>query len=173
MALKIIWQEEIVEGKFLTMSNLILEWWKKYEVVGRKNNTWAVAWVIRNTSNDSIVLIDQYRYPLQRRVIELVAWLMDKNKAPKQTMIEEIIEETGYTNIDRISYVWETSGSAGMSRETTKVYDIEVSGERWTQSLEWTEDINVIEIPEADIRKYLSSKMKEWHIIDPKVYMSL
>ena len=85
---------------------------------------------------DSIVLIDQYRYPLQKRVIELVAGLLDKDTTPEQTMIEEVYEETGYTQIDYIRYLGETSGSAGMSRETTRLFDIGVSGVRGEQSLE-------------------------------------
>jgi ADP-ribose pyrophosphatase len=96
-------------------------------MVSRNNNQKAVAGIIRHKETGNIILIDQYRFPVQKRVIELVAGICDKDKSPEETMQEEVQEETGYSQIESIKYLFELSGSAGLTSETTHLYSIIVS----------------------------------------------
>gem|GEM_PF-2918595 len=63
-------------------------------MVSRTGNKHAVAGLVHHLQNETFILIEQYRYPVQQKVLELVAGLMDKNTTPENTLREEIIEET-------------------------------------------------------------------------------
>lgn len=172
--LKELWRRTIWTWKFLKLEKLSLHWWETYEVCSRINWKNAVAWIVRHIENQTFILIDQYRYPLKSRVLELVAWVMDKNdKTEIEIMRDEVVEETWYKNIKSINFLATTSASAWMSSETTTLYDIEVYWEKWLQSLWVLEDINVHEVPYWDFQSFLTSKINEWLIIDPKVCMAI
>jgi len=160
--------------KFLEHVELDLDNGWTREMVRRKWWQKAVASLIRNTDTWNLILIDQYRYPLQKRVIELVAGLTDKQWVSlEQILTEEVREETGYQNVDSVDFLTETASSAGMTDETTSIYSIEVSWEKWEQDLEPLEDIDVIEVPENELLKFLSEKSSEGRMIDPKIWMAM
>lgn len=172
--LKELWRKNISSWKFLELVEIDLEWWKKYEACSRVWSKNAVAWIIRHIENNSYILIEQYRYPVKRKVLELVAWIIDKpNLSNEEILREEIIEETWYYDIKNTSFLFETSGSAWKSTETTFLYDVEIFWEKKEQNLWEMEDIKVLEIPEIDFYKFLLSKQKDWVLIDPKVCMIL
>lgn len=60
----------------------------------------SVAALMHNPEQDTIVLVEQFRYPTLENgtgwIVELPAGVIEKNEAPKNTMIREIEEETGY-----------------------------------------------------------------------------
>ncbi|MDD2908013.1 MAG: NUDIX hydrolase [Candidatus Gracilibacteria bacterium] len=172
--LKEINREKIASGKHLELVKINLEGDRVYEVCSRVGNKNAVAGLLRHTENRSYILIEQYRYPVKQKVLELVAGLIDKDGLSKeQIMKEEVIEETGYNIIQNINYICETSGSAGKSSETTTLFDVEITGEKDKQNLGEMEDIKVIEVPYNDFDSFIKSKMKEGLIIDPKVCMAV
>ncbi len=174
MALQEIWTRRVYGGKFLTVEEMQLEWWKSWEYLSRKWKQQVVAWLLRHEENNSFIIIEQYRYPVKQKVIELVAGIQDKpDLSPEEHMREEVVEETGYRNIEGMNFLAETSGSAGSTSETALLYDIGVSGKRWEQSLEESEDITVLEIPQKEILHFIESRAKNWQIIDPKVCMAL
>lgn len=174
MPLKELSRSSVASGKYLELLQIELEWGKIYDAASRVGNKNAVAWLLRHTENQSYILIEQYRYPLRSRVLELVAGVLDKpNLSIVDIMKEEVKEETGYSKIGNIEFLAQTSGSAGALCETTSVYDVEISWPRWTQNLWDMEDIQVFEIPYNDFNSFLSSKIKEWLIIDPKVCMAV
>lgn len=174
MPLQELWRSIIASGSHLELLKIELEGWKTYDAARRVGSKNAVAWLLRHTENKSYILIEQYRYPLKARVLELVAGVIDKpEKSIIEIMREEVIEETGYTNIWNIQYLWETSWSAWALTETTKVYDIEISWQKWSQNLWDMEDVSVFEVPYQNFDSFLTSKVKEWLIIDPKVCLAV
>lgn len=174
MPLKELSREVVNSGQHLQLLKINLEWWKVYDAASRVGNKNAVAWLLRHTDNQSYILIEQYRYPLKARVLELVAGVIDKpNLSIVDIMKDEVKEETGYSEIWNIEFLAQTSGSAGALCETTSVYDIEISWLKWAQQLWDMEDIQVLEIPYWDFNNFLASKIKEWLIIDPKICMAV
>lgn len=172
--LKEINRETIISLKHLELVKINLEWGRVYEACSRVWNKNAVAWIVRHTENRSYILIEQYRYPVKQRVLELVAWLIDKPNLTKEQIIEEeVIEETWYSQIQSIEFLGETSGSAWKSSETTTLFDVEITWEKEKQNLWEMEDIKVIEVPYNDFDSFMKSKIKEWMIIDPKVCMAV
>ncbi|MGE4443731.1 MAG: NUDIX hydrolase [Candidatus Altimarinota bacterium] len=174
MPLKELSRTSIASGKHLELLQIELEGGKIYDAVARVGNKNAVAGLVRHTQNQTYIFIEQYRYPLQAKVLELVAGIIDK---PEKTIIdimkEEIREETGYSQIVNIEFISQTSASAGSLSETTTLYDIEISGPKGIQNLSEMEDITVLEIPYKDFEAFYTSKKREGVIFDPKVCMAV
>ena len=172
--LKELWRKIVKSWNHLELIELQLEWWKKYESCSRIWNKDAVAWILRHIQNNTYILIEQYRYPVKQKVLELVSWLIDKTELTnKQILSEEIYEETGYKEIKKIDFLSKVSASAGKSNEKTFLYDVEISWNRYSQKLGDMEDIKVCEVEYNNFEKFLASKIKSWLLIDPKVCMAI
>ena len=99
----------------------------------------AVAVVALDTANDTagdtadtvgglpapaagIILIEQYRHPLRRRLWELPAGLMDVDGEPAQeAAARELIEETGYAAAEW-SVLLDVATSPGFSEEVVRIF---------------------------------------------------
>lgn len=81
-------RETISSWKYLELIKINLEWNRVYEVCSRVWNKNAVAWLLRHTQNNSYILIEQYRYPIKQKVLELVAGLIDKNWLSKEQIMQ-------------------------------------------------------------------------------------
>lgn len=172
--LKELKRKIIASWKHIELLEIQLEWWKRYEATRRVGWKNAVAGLIRHVQNKSYIVIEQYRYPMGKKVLELVAGVIDKPwLTPQEIMKEEVIEESGYRDIKNIEFLSLTSASAWKSTELTTLYDIEVWWEKWSQKLWEMEDIKLFEIPYKDFDRFLSSKAQSWTIIDPKVCMAV
>lgn len=174
MPLKELWRTTTHSCKHLELGTIQLGWWKLYEFTGRVGWKNAVAWLVTHTENQTQIFIEQYRYPVKARVLELVAWLIDKPwVSQEQIMREEVEEEIWYKDILNLEFLWTTAWSPWMSTELTYLYDIEISWERWSQNLWDMEDIEIIEIPIMDVDKFIKFESKRWTIINPNVWHAL
>lgn len=131
------------------------EWVKKKDIVA----------VFPITNDNKIVLIKNYRVPLERYVIEIPAGLLDKEgENPEDAARRELFEEAGYTaeHLFRLPSTPSAAGITNMIRHCfiatglTKVSD--VYGDV-------TEDITVIEIP--------GDELLDFYIDNPDVLFNL
>lgn len=85
----------------------------------------AVAAVMHFPLDDKIVLIEQFRYPAQKKtggwIIELPAGVVEKDELPAQTMRREIEEETGY-RVEVLHHIFTFFTSPGGSSERIFLY---------------------------------------------------
>lgn len=73
-------------------------------------------------SADMIILIEQYRHPLGRRLWELPAGLMDVDGEPAQTAAaRELLEETGFA-AKKWSVLLDVATSPGFTEETVRIF---------------------------------------------------
>jgi nudix-type nucleoside diphosphatase (YffH/AdpP family) len=138
----------------------------------------AVAVVIYNIDNDTIVLVKQHRYPIHSKVtgeiFEIVAGKMDEGEEPKTTAIREIEEEVGYkVPEDRIYYRGSFFASPGYSSEIVHLYAASVKdsdkisdggglqGEH--------ENIEIFHVPVSEVFKMLSNGS----IVDAKTIIGI
>ena len=67
-----------------------------WEAVTRKNSAGAVAIICRLLPSDRLILVRQYRPPVDGMVIEFPAGLVNPGEDPNETAVRELREETGY-----------------------------------------------------------------------------
>ncbi|MCD5383476.1 NUDIX hydrolase [candidate division WOR-3 bacterium] len=63
-------------------------------------------------NREEVLLIKQYRYPVQREVFEIPAGIIELGEKPELTVRRELLEETGYSsnNIDHLCRFYTSPG---------------------------------------------------------------
>jgi ADP-ribose pyrophosphatase len=158
-------------GKFLT---LLIE--GQWEYVDRVKATGAAV-IIGVTTEQKVLLVEQYRIPVHARTIELPAGLIgDKPGCPSESAAaaarRELLEETGYA-AGRIEPVMTGASCSGITSERMalfRAFDLHRTGKGGGVA---REDITVHEIPLAEVVKWLEAKAKTGILIDPKIYAGL
>jgi hypothetical protein len=161
------------EWKYISLDTLKLENGKSWEMVSRKWNAQTVAGLVYHSERKSYILISQFRYPVNTRVIEMPAGIQDKWVSPEEHLRQEILEEIWYSDIQSMRYIWEFPSSWWLTNETSLLYYVEISWEAGNQHLWKSENIDILEIHENDIHSFISRQSQWWVFIDPKVGMAL
>jgi len=117
--------------------------------------------VVAKTPRDSLVMIREFRYPLNSWCVAFPAGLVDPGEGPAKCACRELAEETGYAVTDESSVrLLPQMGysSTGLTDETVQVVyvDAERAGDAHT---EHSELIEVFELPIADIRTFLDTNV--------------
>ena len=91
--------------------------------------------------DNKIILIKQYRYPIDKYIYELPAGKLDPGEEPLSCAIRELEEETGYVagRIEHLTYIYT---SPGFCDEKLDIY-LATELERKEQNLEEGEILNV------------------------------
>lgn len=68
--------------------------------------------VVPVLDNNNIVLVKQYRYPLDKFILEFPAGKLEPNEDPLECAARELTEETGYTagKIEKLTAIYTTPG---------------------------------------------------------------
>ncbi|MGH3983061.1 MAG: NUDIX domain-containing protein [Pseudonocardiaceae bacterium] len=112
--------------------------------------------------DDSVVMIDQYRHPVGRRLRELPAGLLDApGEDPVTTARRELVEEVGYTARDW-SVLVDMVASPGFSDEAVRVFlacGLTEVG-RPTGDDDEEADLHVVRLPMAEaVRQVLAGEI--------------
>jgi ADP-ribose pyrophosphatase len=157
------------EGRYLLLKER-----DGWEFVARHH---PVAAIIAWTPSNELVLVEQYRKPIEKPTIEIPAGLIgDVEETAHETMSaaanRELEEETGW----RAGHMEEgmmVPTSAGMSSEWVQFF--------WARDLvkvglgggDASENITVHEIHKDQIDAWLMDKYQQGYAIDPKIYAAL
>lgn len=160
---------QIFEGKHV----LVLER-DGWEFVERKKGKSAVV-ILAVTDDDRVILVEQFRRPVNVRVIDFPAGLAgdeDGHEDPDETARRELEEETGYVcaKVERL-----TSGptSPGITSETVAFYRATGLSQTGAGGGIAGEDITVHRVPRGGIVEWLTRKNGEGVLIDVKVWAGL
>ncbi len=144
----------------------------------KRPNAEACVGILALTPADEVVLVEQFRVPLQRRVIEIPAGLVgDEEEFRGETLAEtaarELLEETGY-RAGKMELLLAAPTSAGMTPELTHLFlATELAKETEGGGTEH-EDIRVHLVPRAELRGWLKAKEEaEGLLVDFKIHASL
>jgi ADP-ribose pyrophosphatase len=145
-----------------------------WEFVERKSTREAVA-VIAVTSGDEVILTEQYRRPVDVRVIDWPAGLVGDEKGhddPAETATKELEEETGYRcgRVERLAHGPSSPGIVSELVAFYRAYDVEKRGDGGGVG---GEEITVHVVPRARIREWLREREGEGIAIDLKVWGGL
>lgn len=179
--MKIIGKKPLWEGKFLRAVKLryvetsdaagepgdagVARDW---EAVERINCSGIVA-IVPFSSAGAVIMIRQFRPPINGYVIELPAGLCDIGESFEEAAGRELIEETGYA-AGRLTYLTKGPMSSGLSSEILNVYvatDLKFVG---IGKRDETEKIEVLEILLANLGSELLRLQEEGNSVDLKVY---
>ncbi|MBU4486075.1 MAG: NUDIX hydrolase [Candidatus Delongbacteria bacterium] len=159
--MKIIKKYKVFNGDF---SNLFITEFedklgnlKKWEFIERSKDTRVV--VINAFHKDKIVLVKQFRFPINMYSIEFPAGLIDDGETPESTAVRELLEETGYKGIvTNVSPPLCTS--AGITGEIVYLIDMDITSEKKHQTLDESEEIEVLEFSRESIKSELTEYLK-------------
>lgn len=102
--------------------------------------------VIALTPENNIILVEQYRYGIEKPTLELPGGVCDEGEDPKETSIRELKEESGFYSDDWI-YLGNVSSNPAMQTNYTHTYLARNCTKAFDQQLDGNERINVHILP--------------------------
>ena len=146
-----------------------------WEFVMRTNAS-NVAVLVPVTDEREIILVEQYRPPVQKRVIELPAGLVGDREDPDETVLvaaqRELLEETGFT-AEHMQELLVCPSTAGMSDEVITFILAEGLEQVGPGGGDESEDIEVHRVELSSACEWLGAKNAEGLYIDPKIYAAI
>ena len=138
---------------------------------GKEDTIDAVVIIAKHIKEDKLVLIKQFRVPINDYVIEIPAGLVDGKESFEETVRRELKEETGLDliEIDKEGTIEKVYASVGMTDESVALVKCTCDGVVSKENLEDDEDIEVILISKEEARELLKSNVK----IDVKSYLAI
>lgn len=139
--------------------------WEAFERV----NCDGVIGIVPFTETNEVILIRQFRPPINGHVIELPAGLVDRGESFEDAVRRELIEETGYA-AGEIHFLTEGPMSSGASAEILTVYVATGLSHVGIGKRDETEDIEVLVVPLDRLSEQLDVLRSKGNHIDLKVY---
>jgi 8-oxo-dGTP pyrophosphatase MutT (NUDIX family) len=152
------------EITYLDKTGTIRHW----ESVERQGETGAVAIIPRLKQSGDILLIKQFRPPVQGYVYEFPAGLIEEGATPEETALKELKEETGYIGTVT-ALIPPCFSSPGLSGEAVYIAMVEIDEETNENKhpvpvLENSEDITTERIAVDKLADFLFQRGEEINI---------
>lgn len=143
----------------------------------RRPHSDACVGVLAITNDQEIVLVEQFRIPMGKRVIEVPAGLVGDEaehaaQSPIDTAHRELIEETGF-HAATIVPLLSSPTSAGMTSETVHLFLASGLTRVASGGGVHGEDIQTHLVPLADLRAWLAEKRAAGILVDFKIHAAL
>lgn len=161
----------LFEGKYLRF--LSIDTWEYVERIQGSG----IAIIIPMTDDRKVILIDQYRAPVGKRVVEFPAGIVnDLNPKENESLVKgakrELLEETGFA-AKKMIHLTTGPSAAGASSAVVTFFHATGLKKVGKGGGDESEDIIVHEIPLAKVGKWLKAMEKKGRLVDPKVYTGL
>lgn len=163
--------ERLFTGKWLVIDRI-----GKWEFVHRPQSNAAVG-ILAITDDEKIILVEQFRIPMQKYVLELPAGIVGDepaflNESLADSARRELLEETGY-ECSEIEHLFESPTSAGMSSETTHIFFAKGLKKVSDGGGVAEENILIHEIHLSKLRQTFQTMAQNNISVDAKIYASL
>lgn len=146
-----------------------------WEFASRSNASGVVV-LVALTDQGEIVLVEQFRKPVGKHVIELPAGLVGDHEEPDESILQaaerELKEETGF-EAEQLELLVECPGSAGMSDEIVSFVMARGLRRVGPGGGDDSEDIQVHTIPLEEVDHWLREQQAAGKPTDPKIYAAL
>jgi ADP-ribose pyrophosphatase len=146
-----------------------------WEFVTRPN-AHAVVVITAVTPENEIVLVEQFRKPVDARIIELPAGLVGDQGNPDEPVLEaagrELVEETGF-EASTLELLMECPTSAGMTDEIISFVLARGLRRVGPGGGDESEDIETHLVPLAEADNWLDDKHRAGIPLDPKIFTAL
>ena len=159
------------EGRYLSLREI-----DDWEFATRPNATGVVG-IFALTPEREVILVEQYRRPVQARVLEICAGLIgDEEEFANEAMIDcakrELLEETGYSS-NEFAHLLSSPTSAGMTDETTHFFFARECQKTASGGGVGGEDIITHLVPFEQLPTFLSQAHKKGILVDFKIHACL
>jgi ADP-ribose pyrophosphatase len=143
----------------------------------RRPNSEACVGILAITPAQEIVLVEQFRVPVQRTVIEIPAGLVGDEaehvgESLASTARRELLEETGYT-AGSMTQLIASPTSAGMTSETTHFFHAKDIVRAADGGGVGSENITVHHVPISELRTWLAAQEAAGKAVDFKIHAAL
>lgn len=133
--------------------------------------------ILAITPQQEIVLVEQFRVPVQRRVIEIPAGLVGdeveyRGESLAETARRELLEETGY-RAEVVTQLLSSPTSAGLTAEFLYLFHATGLTREHAGGGIAGEDILVHHVPLASLREWLAQREAEGVAVDFKIHAAL
>jgi ADP-ribose pyrophosphatase len=131
--------------------------------------------ILAFTAQDELLLVEQYRPPVRRRVISLPAGLTGDEGATEESAASarrELEEETGY-RAERLIELGVGPSSPGLTSEMMTFFYAEGVTKIENAKLDEKEEITPHAVPRAQLHAWLRAREAEGLLIDYKIYAAL
>lgn len=119
------------------------------------------------TKEERIILVRQYRYPVDQVTFELPGGVIEKNEEPLAAAKREMEEETGYTSND-IEFLLQLAPNPAINNNTAYFFLAKNAAPTGTKNSDALEDIDVVSFSKEEIWKLLcENKMQHGVQIGP------
>ena len=148
----------------------------RWDFVRRPNSDAAVG-ILAITPEQEIILVEQFRIPMQRRVIEIPAGLVGDEpefagESLADTARRELMEETGY-RAGSMEPLIASPTSAGMTSETTHLFHAKDLVRENQGGGVAGEDILVHHVPLSRLREWFAEQQAAGKLVDFKILSAL
>ena len=159
-------KKEIYKGKFTTL-------WGTDFLVNDKIRTWEwlekfnISYVLPITKEGKIVLVKQFRIPINTYIMETPAGIIDGTQNPEEVARHELIEETGYIP-EKLDALPVCPISSALTNGLAYGFIARGLFKKKSLQLEDAEDIEVIELSKKEILDVLKDGNMDTYV-DPKI----
>lgn len=159
------------QGRFLSLVSQ-----NGWEFATRVGSTGVVA-IIACTDEDDVLLIEQFRPPVGKTVIEIPAGLAgditgSESEAFEEAARRELLEETGYS-AESMRELQTGPSSAGLTDELITFFEATGLTKEHDGGGDDSESITVHRVPRANLRTWLDQQAASGKLIDPKIAAAL
>lgn len=113
------------------------------------------------TSENEVIMIEQYRHPIQEKLLEIPGGFIDANESPDIAIRRELMEETGY-DFDNIVYLGITAANPGVMNNFTHLFLATGGRKVADQQLDGNEEIEIVLKSLEEVKSLLlESKIKQ------------
>ena len=109
---------------------------------------------LERTENNEVILVKQYRHPVEASILELPGGFVDKGETAETAVTRELQEETGY-QFSNFYCLGRTAANPGVLNNFTTLY-LATGGKKVSeQQLDFNEEIEIKLFPLEEVRTML------------------